>query len=46
MYITQRQGDCLRNLIMGFEIPFRSYIANIILDRYSKRKNYLMRLEV
>ena len=34
MYLTIRQHDAFRNLLMGFEIPFRAYIAEKITGIY------------
>ena len=34
MYLTIRQHDAFRNLLMGFEIPFRAYIAEKITGVY------------
>lgn len=34
MYLTIKHHDMLRTLIMGFEIPFRNYVADTILDVY------------
>ena len=34
MYLTIRQHDLFRNLLMGFEIPFRSYIAHVVTSAY------------
>ncbi len=35
MYLTIKQHDLFRTLLMGFEIPFRTYIAKIITSAYS-----------
>ena len=35
MYLTIKQHDMFRTLLMGFEIPYRAYIANIITTTYS-----------
>lgn len=35
MYLTIKQQDAFRNLLMGFEIPYRSFIAKRIIDTYS-----------
>lgn len=35
MYLTTNQHDRLRTIIMSFEIPFRTYIATILLGKYS-----------
>lgn len=34
MYLTIRQHDMFRTLLMGFEIPFRAYIANVVTSNY------------
>lgn len=34
MYLTIKQHDCFRTLLMGFEIPFRKYIADIVSSAY------------
>lgn len=35
MYLTIRQHDSFRTLLMGFEIPYRAYIAKIITQTYT-----------
>ncbi len=35
MYLTIKQHDMFRTLLMGFEIPFRAYIADVITTTYS-----------
>lgn len=35
MYLTIKQHDAFRNLLMGFEIPFRAYIADIITKAFT-----------
>lgn len=40
MYLTSAQHDQLRTLIMGFEIPYRSYIAEVILDTYHDKCSF------
>lgn len=34
MYLTIKQHDMFRTLLMGFEIPFRSYIADVVTSNY------------
>lgn len=34
MYLTIKQHDLFRTLLMGFEIPFRAYISDIITTNY------------
>lgn len=36
MYLTIKQHDMFRTLLMGFEIPFRAYIADIIVSNYGE----------
>jgi len=40
MYLTSAQHDQLRTLIMGFEIPYRSYIAEVILGTYHDKSSF------
>lgn len=40
MYLTSAQHDQLRTLIMGFEIPYRSYIAETILSTYHDKNSF------
>lgn len=35
MYLTIKQHDMFRTLLMGFEIPFRAYIADTVTAAYS-----------
>lgn len=35
MYLTIRQHDLFRTLLMGFEIPFRAYIAQTIISAFA-----------
>ena len=34
MYLTIKQHDAFRTLLMGFEIPFRKYIADVVTNAY------------
>lgn len=34
MYLTIKQHDKFRTLLMGFEIPYRAYIADIVTSKY------------
>ena len=36
MYLTIKQHDLFRTLLMGFEIPFRAYISDIIVSNYNE----------
>lgn len=35
MYLSIKQHDMYRTLLMGFEIPFRTYIAQRVIERYN-----------
>ena len=35
MYLTIKQHDMFRTLLMGFEIPYRAYIAEVITTAYA-----------
>ena len=34
MYLTIEQHDMFRTLLMGFELPFRAYIADVVTSNY------------
>ena len=34
MYLSLKQHDLFRTLLMGFEVPFRSYIADVVISHY------------
>lgn len=34
MYLSIKQHDLFRTILMGFEIPYRSYIADILISSY------------
>lgn len=40
MYLTIKQHDMFRTLLMGFEIPFRAYIADVVTSSYSTDSNF------
>lgn len=40
MYLTINQHDLFRTLLMGFEIPFRAYIADIITSAYTAASDF------
>lgn len=45
MYLSLKQHDLFRTLLMGFEVPFRSFVSEIILnsyDTYEKFRNTLI----
>jgi len=35
VYLSIKQHDQFRTLLMGFEIPFRGYIADVLMTHYS-----------
>lgn len=37
MYLSIKQHDQFRTLLMGFEIPFRKYIADVLMAHYSSK---------
>ena len=40
MYLTIRQHDMFRTLLMGFEIPLRAYIAEIVTMKYTSDTSF------
>lgn len=40
MYLTTKQHDAFRTLLMGFEIPYRKYIADIIMTAFPKKEDF------
>lgn len=42
MYLTIKQHDAFRTLLMGFEIPFRKYIADVITSKYDSEDDFDM----
>lgn len=40
MYLSIRQHDLFRTLLMGFEIPYRGYIADILMSTYSDESTF------
>lgn len=40
MYLTIRQHDLFRTLLMGFEIPFRAYVAHTITSKFISDDNF------
>ncbi|MCB6501205.1 hypothetical protein LI148_12140 [Colidextribacter sp. 210702-DFI.3.9] len=34
VYLSLKQHDLFRTLLMGFEVPFRSYIADVVISHY------------
>lgn len=40
MYLSIKQHDQFRNILMGFEIPYRSYIASILLANYPSNAQF------
>ncbi len=39
MYLTTKQHDQFRTLLMGFEIPYRNYIARRLISNYPTEKD-------
>ena len=40
MYLTTKQHDQLRTLAMAFEIPYRSYISEVILSMFPTKSSF------
>ena len=40
MYLTIKQHDAFRTLLMGFEIPFRKYIADVVTAAYQSDDDF------
>lgn len=40
MYLTIKQHDMFRTLLMGFEIPFRAYIADLVTSNYLTESDF------
>lgn len=40
MYLTIKQHDMFRTLLMGFEIPFRAYIADVVTSNYQTDSSF------
>ena len=40
MYLTVKQHDSFRTLLMGFEIPFRKYVADVITKEYNSAEAF------
>ena len=40
MYLTINQHDMFRTLLMGFEIPFRAYIADVVTSNYQTASSF------
>lgn len=41
MYLTLKQHDSFRTLLMGFEVPFRTYIAHKIVCSYDTQSKFV-----
>jgi len=39
MYLSSNQHDQLQTIVTGFEIPFRTYIAIKLTDRYQRSQS-------
>lgn len=40
MYLSVTQEDRLRTIVLGFEIPFRSYVSETILSTYADKASF------
>ena len=40
MYLSINQHDQFRTLLMGFEIPYRKYIADMLISKYKTEKQF------
>ena len=40
MYLSIKQHDLFRTLLMGFEIPFRLYVADTVLRRFPTKEDF------
>lgn len=40
MYLTLKQHDQFRTLLMGFEVPFRSYVAQRVVETFGDRAHF------
>lgn len=40
MYLTIRQHDLFRTLLMGFEIPFRRYVADTVISKFASDDSF------
>lgn len=40
MYLSIKQHDSFRTLLSGFEVPYRSYIARIITEKYPNASSF------
>ena len=40
MFLSSEQHDRLRTIVMNFEIPFRTYIANVLVEKYSRLNKF------
>ncbi len=40
MYLTIKQHDLFRTLLMGFEIPFRSYVSDKIITNFDTEDKF------
>ena len=45
MYLTSRQHDKLRSIVMNFEIPFRTFISDTLIKRYPTLELFQIALE-
>lgn len=45
MYLSTKEHDKLRTIVMGFEIPFRTYIAKKITLSYSDASSFFSAID-
>ena len=45
MYLSTKEHDKLRTIIMGFEIPFRTYIAKKITLSYTDASSFFSAID-
>ncbi len=45
MYLTLKQHDLFRNLLMGFEVPYRAYIAHQVVINYPDINAFVTELQ-
>lgn len=44
MYLSSKQHDMLQIIVMGFEIPYRSYVATEIINRFPTKEDFYLEL--
>lgn len=46
MYLSVKQHDLFRTLLMGFEIPFRMYVSDTVLKQYATYEDFQRALDL